>query len=291
MAPKFEPYDGSYECLMWQFSPPRTCAEVHQLHRKPVPRHLRGQVGNDVPAVRSLRCSHGQGRPRFRPSMSSSWSPRTNRRLRMRCPRRACSARVGRRDGDERRVRPRRAAVFRLEPGARVRAKFREGWALGRIVERSERTWMVKYDDGEMRDDVSDYLLKEPQEPTLPGDGLSGGSESPLPVLNATPSALPIHPDEPDVSAASIAAALSFEAGVQAQTEPRLFHNYALSGKLYESSLGGNSRKLSFVEALSQCAVPLPNKPHTHNDARLEAAWRAGDEDAFKERRASWLRR
>ena len=191
----------------------------------------------------------------------------------------------------ERRVRPRRAAVFRLEPGARVRAKFREGWALGRIVERSERTWMVKYDDGEMRDDVSDYLLKEPQEPTLPGDGLSGGSESPLPVLNATPSALPIHPDEPDVSAASIAAALSFEAGVQAQTEPRLFHNYALSGKLYESSLGGNSRKLSFVEALSQCAVPLPNKPHTHNDARLEAAWRAGDEDAFKERRASWLRR
>lgn len=146
------------------------------------------------------------------------------------------------------------------------------------------RTWMVKYDDGEMRDDVSDYLLKEPQEPTLPGDGLSGGSESPLPVLNATPSALPIHPDEPDVSAASIAAALSFEAGVQAQTEPRLFHNYALSGKLYESSLGGNSRKLSFVEALSQCAVPLPNKPHTHNDARLEAAWRAGDEDAFKER-------
>ena len=184
-------------------------------------------------------------------------------------------------------MRPRRAAVFRLEPGARVRAKFREGWALGRIVERSERTWMVKYDDGEMRDDVSDYLLKEPQEPTLPGDGLSGGSESPLPVLNATPSALPIHPDEPDVSAASIAAALSFEAGVQAQTEPRLFHNYALSGKLYESSLGGNSRKLSFVEALSQCAVPLPNKPHTHKDARLEAAWRAGDEDGTPSRNAA----
>ena len=53
----------------------------------------------------------------------------------------AVSATRVQRQADEtatkRRVRPRRAAFFRLEPGARVRAKFREGWALGRIVERS----------------------------------------------------------------------------------------------------------------------------------------------------------